>query len=618
MSGIINLLPDSLANKIAAGEVVQRPASAVKELLENAIDAGATEITLVIKDAGKSLIQVIDNGKGMSEFDARMCFERHATSKIKDTEDLFNINTFGFRGEAMASIAAVAQVELKTKQVDNELGTLIQIEGSEIKKQEAVATKDGSVLSIKNLFFNVPARRNFLKSNPVELKHILDEFHRVALPNPQIAFTLIQNDLEVHKLPVAKLSQRIVSLLGKNYRDQLVAVEEDTEFVKVWGYIGKPESAKKTRGDQYFFVNNRFIKHHYLNHAVLEPFKGLIQEGTFPFYTLFIEIDPKHVDVNVHPTKTEVKFDDERTLYAIVRAAVKKGIGMHNITPSLDFDDDVNFGISTVGKRDYAMESNPFKHIQSKPSNSGNNTNWKDLYSGFESKPQEAIQNFENSTDENEEYEAPVTIQSKINHSVFPEETVEDHSLKKTSEMIFQVQDRYIVTQVKSGMVLIDQQAAHERILFEKYSQIQQNKSGASQQFLFPQNIELSPGDFALVMDMEDEIKALGFVFEVFGDNAIVINGIPADVRSGEEQGIFEGFIEQYKLNQSDIKLDNSENLARALAKRSAMRAGRKLAPEEMTTLVDQLFACENTNFAPDGNMTFVLLDLNAIKGFFN
>ncbi len=616
MSGIINLLPDSLANKIAAGEVVQRPASAVKELLENSIDAGATEITLVVKDAGKSLIQVIDNGKGMSEFDARMCFERHATSKIKDTEDLFKILTFGFRGEAMASIAAVAQVELKTKQAENELGTLLQIEGSEVKKQEAVATKDGSILSIKNLFFNVPARRNFLKSNPVELKHILDEFHRVALPNPQIAFTLIQNDLEVHRLPEAKLSQRIVSLLGKNYRDQLVAVEEDTEFVKVWGYIGKPESAKKTRGDQYFFVNNRYIKHHYLNHAVLEPFKGLIQDGTFPFYTLFIEIDPKHVDVNVHPTKTEVKFDDERTLYAIVRAAVKKGIGTHNITPSLDFDDDVNFGISTVGKRDYAMDSNPFKHIQSKPANSGNNTKWKDLYSGFESKPQEAIQNFENSTEESEE---AITVPSKINHSVFPEEEViEDHSLRKTSEMIFQVQERYIVAQVKSGMVLIDQQAAHERILFEKYALIQQNKSGASQQFLFPQNIDLSPGDFALVMDLEEEIKALGFVFDVFGKSSIVINGIPADVRSGEEKGIFEGFIEQYKLNKSDIKLENSENLARSLAKRSAMRPGRKLALKEMTTLVDQLFACENTNFAPDGNMTFVLLDLNDIKGFFN
>lgn len=612
MSGIINLLPDSLANKIAAGEVVQRPASAVKELLENAIDAGATEISLVIKEAGKSLIQVIDNGKGMSEFDARMCFERHATSKIKDTEDLFKIKTFGFRGEAMASIAAVAQVELKTKQAENELGTLIQIEGSEVKKQEAVGTNNGSVISIKNLFYNVPARRNFLKSNPVELKHILDEFHRVALPNPQISFTLIQNDLEVYRLPVAKLGQRIVSMLGKNYQGQLVAVEENTDFVKVWGYIGKPESAKKTRGDQYFFVNNRFIKHHYLNHAVLDAYKGLLQDGTFPFYTLFIEIDPKHVDVNVHPTKTEVKFDDERTLYAIVRAAVKKGIGTHNIIPSLDFDDDVNFGISTVGKRDYAMDSNPFKHIQSKPVSNASKTNWKDLYSGFESKPQEAIQNFEN------EGEEPITtIESKMNDTVLPNETGEGSTLTKTSEMVFQVQSRYIVTQVKSGMVLIDQQAAHERILFEKYKQIQNNKFGASQQFLFPQNIDLSPGDFALVMDLEEEIKALGFVFNVFGENAIVINGIPSDVRSGEEKGIFEGFIEQYKLNKNDIKLDSNENLARSLAKRSAMQSGRKLALEEMTTLVDQLFACETPNFAPDGNMTFILLDLNSIEGFF-
>lgn len=337
MLDIIQLLPDSIANQIAAGEVVQRPASVVKELLENSIDAQAKQIQLIVREAGKTLIQIIDDGIGMSETDARMCFERHATSKIRSSEDLFKIKTMGFRGEAMASIAAVAQVEMRTRRITDELGILIRLEASELKAQEVVSTPPGTNIQVKNLFYNVPARRNFLKSNPVEMRHILDEFQRIALANPDISLSLYHNDSEIYNLPAGKLSRRIVDLFGKSYREQLASCEEETSFVSVRGYVGKPEFAKKTRGEQFFYANNRYIKNGYLNHAVMTAFEGLIPEGTHPFYVLFIEIDPIHIDINVHPTKTEIKFDDERTVYAIVQAAVRRAMSQHNLTPSLDF-----------------------------------------------------------------------------------------------------------------------------------------------------------------------------------------------------------------------------------------------------------------------------------------
>lgn len=617
MSDIIHLLPDSIANQIAAGEVVQRPASVVKELMENSIDAGASKIHLLIKEGGKTLIQVIDDGKGMSESDARLCFERHATSKLRTTEDLFNIRTLGFRGEAMASIAAVAQVELKTKRAEDETGIQIHIEGSKITKQEPVATTDGSCIAVKNLFFNVPARRNFLKSNPVELKHIIEEFQRVALANPQIAFTLTQNDLEIHNLPVGKLSQRIVHIFGKNYQKQLATVEEETELVKIHGYIGRPESAKRTRGDQYFFANNRFIKHHYLHHAVVDAFQGMLQDKMHPFYVIFMEIEPKHIDINVHPTKTEIKFDDERTIYAIMKSAIKKALGTHNLTPSIDFEQDINFGIATAGKRDYGNEKPPFeipmpRQSTSTPQQKHNQDNWSKLYNGFDQPDRDHVLRSD-IVPENQPIQETIKLGSQVNSR----QTTDEDKLQKQTDITFQVQQRFIVTQVKSGMILVDQQAAHERILFEKYLAQQEKKRGASQQFLFPQQVELSMTDYALVQELNEEIKALGFAFDDFGGNTIVINGIPTDTVAGNEKELFEGFLDQFKLNKSQLKLNDRENLARSLAKKSAIKHGKKLNSEEMSSLVDELFGCENPNYAPNGNLTFVILDLDTITSYF-
>jgi DNA mismatch repair protein MutL len=612
MPDIIRLLPDSLANQIAAGEVVQRPASAVKELLENAIDAGATQIELIIKDAGKLLIQVIDNGKGMSGTDARMSFERHATSKLSTRDDLFSIRTLGFRGEALASIAAVAQVEMKSRRAEDELGTLIKIEGSEVKSQETVSCEKGTSISVKNLFYIVPARRNFLKSNPVELRHIIDEFQRVALSNPGISFTFHQNDLEVYNLPAEKLSHRIIAMFGSNYKEQLIPCQEETNIINIHGYIGKPEHSKKTRGEQFFFVNNRFIKHNYLHHAVMNAFDDLLSTENFPFYVLFIDIDPKHIDINVHPTKTEIKFDDEKTIYAIIRAAVKKSLATHNIIPSIDFDNNINFGdiIDTKVEKDFPSERPTFRS----QSDRANQENWEELYKHFETDKGQDNRMDQEIPDNNS---TSLIIESAANNM--------DSSLKLNRDLLytenhatFQLHNKYIVTQIKSGMVIVDQQAAHERILYEKYLSMLQNKFGASQQFLFPQSIELNAGDFSLVMEMEEEIRSLGFVFSVFGKNTIVVNGVPTDVLTGSEKDLFEGLIEQYKTNKSELKLDRRENLARSLAKKSSLKAGTKLSLIEMNTLIDQLFACKTPNYAPNGNLTIVIMDMDKIAKHFN
>jgi DNA mismatch repair protein MutL len=611
MPDIIRLLPDSLANQIAAGEVVQRPASAVKELLENAIDAGATNIELIIKDAGKVLIQVIDNGKGMSGTDARMSFERHATSKLSTRDDLFSIRTLGFRGEALASIAAVAQVELKSRREEDELGTLIKIEGSEIKSQETVSCEKGTSISVKNLFYIVPARRNFLKSNPVELRHIIDEFQRVALSNPGIGFTFHQNDLEVYHLPAEKLSHRIIAMFGTNYKEQLIPCHEETNVINIHGYIGKPEHSKKTRGEQFFFVNNRFIKHNYLHHAVMNAFDDLLSGDNFPFYVLFIDIDPKHIDINVHPTKTEIKFDDEKTIYAIIRAAVKKALATHNIIPSIDFDHNINFGdiIDTKVEKNFTTERQIFRS----QSDRANQENWEELYKHFETDKGTDHRMNKETTEDN----STLIISSAANNM--------DSSIKLNRDLLysennstFQLHQKYIVAQIKSGMVIVDQQAAHERILYEKYLSMLTSKFGASQQFLFPQSIDLNPADFALVMEMEEEIRALGFVFNVFGKNTIVVNGIPTDVPNGSEKDLFEGLIEQYKNNKSELKLDRRENLARSLARKSALKPGTKLSLIEMNTLIDQLFACKTPNYAPNGNLTVVIMDMDKIGKYFN
>jgi DNA mismatch repair protein MutL len=614
MSDIIKLLPESLANQIAAGEVVQRPASVVKELLENSIDAKACNITLIIKDGGKQLIQVIDDGIGMSSTDARMSFERHATSKINSTEDLFKIRTFGFRGEALASIAAVAQVELKTRKEEDELGTLLKVEGSEVKLQESEACPKGTSIAVKNLFFNVPARRNFLKSNLVEMKHIIDEFQRVALSHPEISLTLFQNDLELYNLPSEKLSRRIVSLFGNSYKEQLIPCQEEIDFIKIHGYAGKPKFAKKTRGEQFFFVNNRFIRNNYLHHAVMSAFENLLPDDSYPFYILYIEIDPKHIDINVHPTKTEIKFDDEKTVYGVVRAAVKKALATNNITPSLDFDHNINFNNFNISHHSEPAEgSRNLPGSSFRSSREGNNLdNWEELYRNFEKQPgHEGLQTeIAGGTKES------IILGSAVNS--LPSSELNKDLLYTENQSTFQLHLKYIVSQIKSGMVIIDQQAAHERILYEKYMNMLKNKFGASQQFLFPQSIELNPADFSLVMELEEEIKAMGFVFNVFGKSTIVINGIPADVPGGSEKGLFEGLVEQFKTYNSELKLEKKENLARSMARKSAIKAGTKLSLIEMNTLIDQLFACRVPMYAPNGNPTIVIMDLERIGKFFN
>jgi DNA mismatch repair protein MutL len=594
MSDIIQLLPDSIANQIAAGEVVQRPASAVKELLENAIDAHATHITLLIKDAGKSHLQVIDNGSGMSETDARLSIERHATSKIRKAEDLFTLQTMGFRGEALASIAAIAQVEMKTRLKNQELGTLLVVEGSEVKKQELVACEGGTNISVKNLFFNIPARRNFLKSNSVEFRHIMDEFQRVALAYPEISFTFMNGEVLEFDLPASKLSQRIVSIFGKNYQQQLAPCSEETERIRITGYVGKPESAKRTRGEQFLFVNRRFIKSNYLNHAISGAYTGLLPEGSFPFYVLYIEIDPKHIDVNVHPTKTEIKFDDERSIYGIVLAAVRQALGAHSLMPALDFQADVNIvsKLKQSSGDDYFDERFQRSNLQ----------NWERLMEG-------------NTDTRMRDGSSPVhsiRFDSRVNQAE------EEEVIQPAEKVLSQLFDRYILKQVRSGMMIVDQQLAHERILFERYLNQLRNKHGESQQCLFPQTIVFSPADFAMVMEMEQEIHSLGFRLEEFGKNTLVVNGIPANLPGGREKELVEGLIEQFKSNQKELSVPIQENLARALAKRSANKAGKRLALEEMHALLGSLFACKSPNYSPDGKPTFFIFELSKIESYFN
>ena len=660
MADVIQLLPEYLANQIAAGEVVQRPASAVKELLENAVDAGATQVQLIVKDAGKQLVQVVDNGAGMSPTDARMSLERHATSKIRTTDDLFRIRTLGFRGEALASIAAVAQVELRTKQRDQDTGTLLLVEGSQITSQQPTACPDGTSISVKNLFFNVPARRNFLKSNAVEMRHILDEFQHVALANPQITFSLFQNDLEVFNLPAGKLSQRIVSLLGNGYKEQLAACEEVTPFLSVKGFIGKPESAKKSRGDQFFFVNNRFIRSAYLNHAVLTAYEGLLPKDTHPFYVLFLDLDPKAIDINVHPTKTEIKFEDEKTVYAIVRAAVKQSLGLHNMAPSLDFEGDVNFA-PIQPLRTSANQKNPFTDdfrpdALASAASQAATPNPRETRPGARSEAYERqlpprpteqakreLEEFYKSLSKvsvpDVEHEAtavgvPVPSASALTAAAAaapfvvtapsaavpaaPELPLRESSGSSSGNKVLQVHGQYLLVAVKSGLMLLDQAAARERILYEQYAHTLERETGASQTLLFPRTVTFSPQDFAILREVEEALRSLGFRFTDFGKHTIAVEGIPADVPARDEKELLEGLIEQFRTHAGPVKLDRREQMARALARRVAASAsGARLSDTEMTTLVDKLFACQVPGYTPDGRRTLVMLELSQIQEFF-
>ncbi len=613
MSDIIQLLPDSVANQIAAGEVVQRPASAVKELIENAIDAGADKIQLIFKDAGKSLIQIIDNGCGMSVTDARMCFERHATSKIRQAEDLFAIRTMGFRGEAMASIAAIAQVELKTRRIEDELGTCINIEGSEVISQEACSANAGTSICVKNLFYNTPARRNFLKSNPVEMRHIIDEFQRVALANSQVFFTFHSDGQEIFHLPASSLKQRIVHLFGNGYAERLVPVEEDTIVIKLRGFVGKPEFAKKTRGEQFFFVNNRFIRDAYLNHAVLMAFKELLPEDTFPLYVLFIEIDPAKIDINVHPTKTEIKYQDEQTIYAIIRSAVKRALGKYNITPTLDFDQENSI--------EHLVTAKPLEEIVA-PTISFNPN-----YNPFDADKKPVYDRAYQGGSTNDYRSSPIpknwdTLyeisrrETTVQHEMHEEKSIEvdDQELNKPSErQLFQIQNRFILSQIKSGFMLISQQAAHERILYERFLQQLETHSGVSQQSLFPQSVTLSSGDYELLKELLPDIRALGFDVREFGKNTVVVEGVPADITNASESEILEQLLEGFKNNQSVLKLDKRDSLARSLARNAAIKAGTRMSLEEMNLLIDQLFACQMPNLALNGKLIITTFTLNEL-----
>ncbi|HKG07506.1 MAG TPA: DNA mismatch repair endonuclease MutL [Pedobacter sp.] len=603
MSDIIQLLPDSVANQIAAGEVVQRPASAVKELLENAIDAGANKIQLIIKDAGKALIQVIDNGCGMSIADARMCFERHATSKVRKAEDLFAIRTMGFRGEAMASIAAIAQVELKTRRHEDEVGTMIEIEGSSIVKQEPVATGEGTSICIKNLFYNTPARRNFLKSNPAEMRHIIDEFQRVAMAHPSIAFSLHHDGSEIYRLPSSALKQRIIHLFGNNYNERLIPVEEQTSIINLKGYIGKPEFAKRTRGEQFFFVNNRFIKDAYLNHAVNRAYEELLPDENFPLYVLFIEIDPANIDVNVHPTKTEIKYLDEKSIYAILHSAVKRSLGRFNISPTIDFNQETGFSgmITPIAPEEIVPPSisfnpdfNPFA-AERQVSRDSAYASFPKSYSGGGSMSSPGSKNWGSL------YE--IAKNNTVEQSALDLSDSAEPEFVPAQKQLLQVHNRYILSQIKSGVMLIDQQAAHERILFERFLLHLEDRKGASQQSLFPQTVTLSPNDYELARSLLDDIKSLGFEVREFGKNTLVIEGIPVDLGSNNvnETQLFEHLIEGFKNSQQELKLDKRDALARSMARNSAIKSGTALSQIEMNTLIEQLFACKTPNFSISG-----------------
>lgn len=609
MPDIIHLLPDSVANQIAAGEVVQRPSSVVKELLENALDAKASHIQLIVKDAGKTLIQVIDNGSGMSDTDARLSFERHATSKIKDANDLFTIKTMGFRGEALASIAAIAQVELKSKLHDQALGTQLIIEGSELKSQEVCQFSEGTSISVKNLFYNVPARRNFLKSDILEANHITEEFIRVAIINPQIAFTYHHNGKLIFQLEKSNHKQRIVNILGKAYNEKLIPVEQETNIIKFNGFIGKPEFAKKTRGEQYFFVNNRFFKHAYFYHAIDNAFKELLPEKSFPAYFINFEIDPKEIDINIHPTKTEIKFQDEKTIYTLLRSVVKQSIGKFNISPTLDFEVEQSLPLNPPPK-DYNFKPptirinpdfNPFdqKNTRSYQAanlnqrESNNKNNWENLF-------KESNSGIDLQKDKLE-------IQQKFEHKINEEKTT-------SSVSFFQLQNSYIATTIKSGLLVIDQQRAHERILFDQFMNSIESQHSTSQQQLFPQTIVFSQADAALIKELKKDLYYLGFDIEDFGSNTFVVNGSPSEWVDENPQDMIESMLENYKKNLIDLKLDKKMNLSLAMARNMSIKHGKKLEKEEIQNLIDRLFACKIPYQSPSGKKVLFTLTLDELS----
>jgi DNA mismatch repair protein MutL len=610
MADIIKLLPDHVANQIAAGEVVQRPASVVKELLENAIDAGASSIKLIVKDGGKALIQVVDDGIGMSETDARLSFERHATSKISSAEDLFNLSTKGFRGEALASIAAIAHVDLQTRTENAETGTQLKIEGSKVVSQEVAVTPKGSSISVKNLFFNIPARRNFLKSNQVELRHITDEFQRVALVHPSVAFKYYNNGSELFNLPSENFRQRIVHVFGTRINERLVPVEEETEVIKISGFISKPEFAKKSRGEQFFFANGRFIKSPYLHHAIVAAFEGLIKSDTYPGYFLNLEVDPSSIDINIHPTKTEVKFDDENTLYAILRSTVKHSLGQFSVAPVLDFERDGNLDTPYAYQQKEAVlpkvvvdnNFNPFSKTntvskQTAPYQKQSVKGWEDLYEGIN------LSNF-----------SSVEFESEAN----TDEIFESQNDTSQGEQItFQLKRKYIVTTIKSGMVVIDQSRAHQRVLYERFLQDITVKEAVSQQLLFPMELNFNKKEITLLSSIDESLSSLGFMLD-FGKDSVKVTGIPSIMTESGIGTVLEALLRDISEGYDTKSYTQAELMAKTLSKSLAIKTGQLLEQNSQIALVNDLFGCKEPNLSPFQKMTFITLSGNEIDKKFN
>lgn len=610
MSSVIQLLPDHVANQIAAGEVVQRPASVVKELMENAVDAKATDVKLIVKDAGKALVQVIDNGVGMGITDARLCFERHATSKIRHAEDLFAIHTKGFRGEALASIAAIAHVEMKTKQDQEELGTHIIIEGSKFISQEPAVLPIGTSFAVKNLFYNIPARRNFLKSETVEHRHIMDEFQRVAMAHPSVHFTMIHNGSELFNLPASNLRQRIVGIFSGKTNEKLVPISEETELVRIQGFVSKPEFAKKNRGEQFFFVNNRFIKSGYLHHAIMSAYEGLLKDGMQPAYFIYLDVPPNTIDINIHPTKTEIKFDDEHALYAILRSSVKHSLGQFNVSPVLDFDRDPNLDPPYQYKGKEAAfptiqvdsRFNPFAEDQ--PTKSFRNTsfsthkvdtsNWESLYVGLKNDTQEV---------EAIEFE-PDTITSSL---------FNDHEIEEINSSTYQIHRKYIVSPIKSGMMIIDQHRAHQRILYEQYLTHMTVHHAASQQLLFPLELYFSANERVLLVELQNTLHAMGFVFDTIQNEAVVVSGIPVTITESQVSVVLEELLRDLQDGIPENSYSQNDSVAKSMARSLAVRTGAYLNQKEQENIVNGLFACKEPDVSPFQKPTFITINVEDI-----
>lgn len=626
MPDIIQLLPDSVANQIAAGEVIQRPASVVKELVENAIDAGANHITINLKDAGRTLIQVSDNGCGMTDTDARMAFERHATSKIRSANDLFAIRTMGFRGEALASIAAVADVELHSKQHDAEMGTFIHISGSELITQEPTQCAPGTNFLVKNLFFNVPARRKFLKANSTELRHIIHEIQRVSMANSEIGFTLIHNQDTIYDMAVGdNIRKRIVSIFGKNINQNLIPVNTDTSLVSIKGFIGQAKYSKKTYGEQFFFVNKRYMRHPFFHKAIMQAYEKILPPEGNPAYFLFLEINPANIDINIHPTKTEIKFENESAIWQIIQASVREGLGKFNVMPSIDFDQAGSIDIPVAPKTKEQIHApritvdptyNPFNvEVKNFPrgikvttegtSRQEQVQQWEKLYRGFNGIPEPE------EPEEEEEYVEPETEQ--------PTEEVEqnltiNHPASFNTRTCFQFKNKYILTPVKSGLMVIDQKRAHERILFENFMAMQSQQNIASQQLLFPHSFELDAADSEILRAISPKLRALGFEIQESQTNQFDINGIPGIIESNSPLEIIESLLNDLKNTAVNIHRKAQEQIAASLAAASAIPYGHELKAEELNQLIDQLFACTTPNFSPNGKQVITIMPVEQFE----